>query len=142
MTRKRFYPKEGVVAIAVVATLYNSAISDLDDVALSHLVNRLWETGFFDDYSGDELLTMVEKFLDIAEEEGLGVLLNAAYDSLSDSIRPEAFAIGVMMLVDDSEEIPSQKKPFLQELQQALGLKEEQAQQIIRDTVAALNAAG
>ncbi|HEY9613838.1 hypothetical protein [Allocoleopsis sp.] len=46
------------------------------------------------------------------------------------------------MLVDDSEEISTQKKGFLQELQQALRLKEEQAQQIIDDAVAALNVAG
>lgn len=139
MTRKSFYPKEGVVAIAVVATLYDSAISDVD---IDRVVNQLWNTGLFYDYSGDELLTMVERFLDIAEEEGLGVLLNAAYASLSDDIAPEAFAIGVMMLVDDSEEISTQKKGFLQELQQALRLKDEQAQQIIGDAVADLNAAG
>jgi hypothetical protein len=123
-----------VVAIAVVATLYDSAISDVD---IDRVVNRLWNTRLFYDYSGDELLTMVERFLDIAEEEGLGVLLNAAYASLSDDIAPEAFAIGVIMLVDDSKEISTQKKGFLQELQQALRLKEEQAQQIIDDAVAA-----
>jgi hypothetical protein len=111
-------------------------------VDIDRVVNQLWNTGLFYDYSGDELLTMVERFLDIAEEEGLGVLLNAAYASLSDDIAPEAFAIGVMMLVDDSEEISTQKKCFLQELQQALRLKDEQAQQIIGDAVADLNAAG
>jgi hypothetical protein len=127
------YPKEGVVAIAVITTLFDSEISDVD---IYHLVDKLWKTELFDDYSGDELLTMVEKFLDIAEDEGLGVLFNAAYASLSNDLVPDAFAIAVTMLVDDSGVIPTQKKDFIQELQQALELEEREAQQIVDEAIA------
>jgi hypothetical protein len=130
MPLNSFYPKEGVVAIAVVTTLCDSSIPNVD---IYPLVNRLWKTELFDDYSGDELLTMVERFLDIAEEKGLRVLFNAACDSLSYDLVPDAFAIGVMMLMDDSGVIPTQKMGFLRELQQALELGDEQAQQICND---------
>lgn len=118
------------MAIAVVTTLCDSSIPNVD---IYPLVNRLWKTELFDDYSGDELLTMVERFLDIAEEKGLRVLFNAACDSLSYDLVPDAFAIGVMMLMDDSGVIPTQKMGFLRELQQALELGDEQAQQICND---------
>ena len=127
------YPKEGVVAIAVITTLFDSEISDVD---IYHLVDKLWKTELFDDYSGDELLTMVERFLDIAEDKGLGILFNAAYASLSDDLVPDAFAIAVTMLVDDSGVIPTQKKDFIQELQQALELEEREAQQIVDEAIA------
>jgi hypothetical protein len=130
MPLNSFYPKEGVVAIAVVTTLCDSSIPSVD---IYPLVNRLRNTELFDDYSGDELLTMIERFLDIAEEKGLRVLFNAACDSLSYDLVPDAFAIGVMMLMDDSGVIPTQKMGFLRELQQALELGDEQAQQICND---------
>jgi hypothetical protein len=110
-------------------------------VDIYHLVDQLWKTELFDDYSGDELLTMVERFLDIAEDEGLGVLFNAAYASLSNDLVPDAFAISVTMLVDDSGVIPTQKKGFLQQLQQALDLEEREAQQIVDDAIADFKAA-
>ena len=137
-SRERLYPKEGVVAIAVITTLFDSEISDVD---IHHLVDKLWKTELFDDYSGDELLTMVERFLDIAEDKGLGILFNAAYASLSDDLVPDAFAIAVRMLVDDSGVIPTQKKDFLQELQQALELDEREARQIVDDAIADFKAA-
>ena len=139
MSLKSFYPKEGVVALALVSTLYDSAIADVDTY---HIVNQLEKTKLFDEYSGDELLTMVERFLDIAQEEGSQVLLNAAYNSLSVELVPDAFAIGVMMLVDDSGVIPIQKNGFIQEIQQVLELKNEDAQQIIDDVVSSFQAAG
>jgi len=137
-SRERLYPKEGVVAIAVITSLFDSEISDVD---IYHLVDKLWKTKLFDDYSGDELLTMVERFLDIAEDEGLGVLFNAAYASLSNDLVPDAFAIAATMLVDDSGVIPTQNKDFLQELQQALELEEREAQQIVDDVIADFKAA-
>lgn len=139
---KRLHSKEGVVAIALIATLCDSNVS-LDEVDINPLVDKLWKTDFFKDYSGDELLTMVEGFLDQVEEEGLGVLFNAAYASLKDKFLPVAFAIGVIMLLDDSGMIPSRKHQFIQELQQALNLEDNEAQQIINDvTLTAKTAAG
>ena len=134
---KRLYPLEGVVAIAVIATLGHSELSP-DEVDIYPLVNRLWATGLFKDYSGDELLTMVEGFLERVEEEGLAVLLNAAYASLTIDLVPKAFAIAVMVLLDNSGIIPDEKQEFLQELQQMLKLEDNEAQQIVDNVIVAV----
>lgn len=137
---KKLYPLEGVVAIAVIVTLCDSELSP-DDVDIDLLVDKLWDTGLFKDYSGDELLTMVEGFLDRAPEKELGILFNAAYASLTDDLVPKAFAIGVMMLLDDSGMIPPEKQEFLQELQQVLKLENNEAQQIVDNVIVAAKTA-
>lgn len=126
---RKLYPLEGLVAIAVIATLCHNERAD--DVDIYALVDKLWATGFFKDYSGDELLTMVEGFLDRAEEEGLGALFNAAYASLSGDFIPKAFAIGIMAILDQNNRIPPQTQGFIQELQQTLELAENEVQKIV-----------
>ena len=133
---KRLYPLEGVVAIAVIATLGHSELSP-DDVDIYPLVNKLWNTGLFKDYSGDELLTMVEGFLESTEEAGLAALLNAASASLTAELVPKAFAIAVTVLLDNSGIIPPEKQEFLQEIQQMLKLEDNEAQQIVDNVIIA-----
>ena len=128
--------EEGVAAIAVITTLWDSEETEVDTDYLSDL---LWETELYDDYSDDEMAEMVDKLLYIAEEEGLGALFNAAYDSLSDELLPDAFAAGVMMLIDESGVIPPEQGGFIKELQHALELEDEEAQEIIEEVVATFN---
>lgn len=128
--------EEGVAAIAVITTLWDSQETEIDT---DYLIDLLWETELYDDYSDDELAEMVDKLFYIAEEEGLGALFNAAYDSLSDELLPDAFAAGVMMLIDESGVIPPEQDGFIKELQQALELEDEEAQAIIDEVVATFN---
>ncbi|HEY9650117.1 MAG TPA: hypothetical protein V6C95_05605 [Coleofasciculaceae cyanobacterium] len=129
-------PDEAVAAIAVVAALADSEMSDVD---ADYLASLLWETEFFDDYSDEDLTEMLDGLLDMADDEGLGVLFNTAYESLSDNLVLDAFAAGVMTLMDDSGVIHSEQKSFLSELQQALELEDEEVQQVIDEIVAAFN---
>lgn len=131
-------PEEAVAAIAVVTALSDSEMSDVD---ADYLASLLWEIEFFDDYSDDDLAQMLDRLLDIADDEGLGVLFNTAYESLPDNLVLDAFAAGVMTLMDDSGVIHSEQKSFLSELQQALELGDEEVQQIIDEVVAAFNEA-
>jgi hypothetical protein len=131
-------PEEGVAAMAVITLLSDSEESDVDT---DYLIDLLWETEFFDDYSDAQISEMVDKLLDIAEEEGLGALFKAAYDCLPDELLPDAFAAGVMMLVDEAGAIYTSKKSFLKELQQALELEDEEAQQIIDEVIATFDEA-
>lgn len=131
-------PEEGVAAIAIISVLSDS---EEFDVGTDYLIDLLWETELFDDYSDDEMAEMIDRLLDIAEEEGLGALFNAAYECLPDELLPDAFAGGVMMLVDDSETIPTRHQIYLKEFQQALELEDEQAQQIIDEVIAAFDEA-
>ncbi len=131
-------PEEGVAAIAVITVLSNSDVSDVDT---DYLIDLLWETELFDDYSDDELEEMVNRLLAIAGEEGQGALFNAAYDCLPDELLADAFAAGVMMVVDESGAIPPGPRGYLKELQDALEIEDEEAQVIVDEVIAELDEA-
>lgn len=128
-------PEEGVAAIAIIAVLSDS---EEFDVGTDYLIDLLWETELFDDYTDSEMAEMLDRLLDMAQGEGQGALFNAAYECLPDELLPDAFAAGVMMLVDESGTILTKHKSFLKELEQALELEDEQAQQITDEVIASL----
>jgi len=129
-------PEEGVAAIAVITVLSDAEVARVDP---DYLIDLLWETELYDDYSDDDMAEMVDGLLDMAEGEGLGALFNAAYDCLPDELVPDAFAAGVMMMIDESGVIPAKHQVFLKELQQALELEDEEAQVIVDEVVAVFN---
>jgi hypothetical protein len=129
-------PEEGVAAIAIITVLSNSDASHLET---DYLIDLLWETELFDDYSDDEIAEMVNRLLGIAGDEGHGALFNAAYDCLPDELLADAFAAGVMMVVDESGTIPPGPRSFLKELQHALEIEDEEAQVIVDEVIAALD---
>lgn len=125
---------EALAAIAIVSVLGHTERSEVDT---SYLVELLWDTEYFDDYSDDEMLEMVDMLLDIADKKGIGSLFNTANESLDDDLVPDAFASAVVALIDDSGVIPEEQINFLKELQQALELEDEEAQIIREEIVAA-----
>ena len=128
-------PEEAVAAIAVVTAAADSSLEDVDaeDIAMI-----LWEFEVFEEYSEDEISEIVDRLMLIAEEESLGRLFSTAIDSLSDELILDAFAAGVLMVIDEEELIiPQAKTPLLKRLQQALDLEEEEAQEIIQEVIAA-----
>ncbi len=128
-------PEEAVAAIAVVTAAADSSLEDVDaeDIAMI-----LWEFEVFEEYSEEEISEVVDRLMAIAEDEGLGKLFNTASDSLSDELILDAFAAGVLMVIDEEELIiPQAKTPLLKRLQQALDLEEEEAQEIIQEVIAA-----
>lgn len=129
-------PEEGVAAIAVITVTSNSQVPP---ISTDYLIDLLWETELFDDYSEEEMAEMVDTLRRLAAQEGLGAMFNAAYDCLPDELLPDAFAAGVMMLVDESGNIPLETKGFLKELQQALEIEDEEAHAIIDEVITILN---
>lgn len=128
-------PEEAVAAIAVVTAAADSSVEDVDaeDIAMI-----LWEFEVFEEYSEEEISEVVDRLIGIAEDEGIGTLFNTASDSLSDELILDAFAAGVLMVIDEEELIiPQAKTPLLKNLQQALDLEEEEAQEIIQEVIAA-----
>jgi hypothetical protein len=128
-------PEEAVAAIAVVTAAADSSLEDVDaeDIAMI-----LWEFEVFEEYSEEEISEVVDRLMGIAEDEGIGTLFNTASDSLSDELILDAFAAGVLMVIDEEELIiPQAKTPLLKRLQQALDLEEEEAQEIIQEVIAA-----
>jgi hypothetical protein len=133
-------PEEAVAAIAVVTAIADSAVEEVDPETLGSI---LWEFEVFEEYSEDEITEIVDKLIGIAEDEGLGALYNAASEALSDDLVLDAFAAGIIVLIEDEEElvIPQHKQPYLKKLQEALDLEDEEAQEIVQEVIAAFQEA-
>ncbi|NES99640.1 MAG: hypothetical protein F6K62_01950 [Sphaerospermopsis sp. SIO1G2] len=128
--------EEAVAAIAVITAIVDSSLEDLDTESLA---NILWDFQIFDEYSEEEVLEIVEQMAAIAKQEGLGALFNTANMSIIDEIILDAFAAGVVMLLDDKTlTIPTKKQPYIKQLQTALQLENMEAEAIIKDVINAI----
>ena len=129
-------------AVATVAIITASADSFLEDVDIEFLVDILWGFEIFEEYSDEDLLEMLEKLLSLAEKNGRGALFNAANEQLEGDFLEDAFAAGVSVILDEEEiQIPRTKIPLIKSLQQALGIDNEDAKEIIEDVIAAFEEA-
>lgn len=132
-------PEEAVASIAVVAAV---ADSSLDEVEADLIADLLWDFEVFEEFSEDDLYEMVDKLLAVADENGVGALFNKAKESLSGELLEDGFAAAVIMLIDEEDlTISKGRKNLLQKLQEALGIPEEEAQEIIDEVLAAFNEA-
>ncbi|MEH2226574.1 hypothetical protein [Nostoc sp.] len=131
-------PEEAVAAIATVTAIADSFIEEVDAESLAGI---LWEFEVFEEYSEDEIAEIVDRLISIAEEEGIGPLFNAAKVSLSDELVLDGFAAGVIVLLDDDLAIPKPKQAYLKKLQAALELEDEEAEEIIKEVIAAFKEA-
>ena len=123
--------EESVAAVAFVAAEANSPDTDADI-----LESILWESEIFAEYSEDDMSAMFQKFDGIVGKDGLGALFNTAWESMPDELVLDTFAITAAMFVADGE-IAQKHQAFLQEFQQALGVEDEEAAEILEDVTAA-----
>ncbi len=129
-------------AVAAIAIITESADSSLEDVDIEFLVDILWGFEIFEEYSDEDLLEMLDKLLNLAEKNGRGALFNAAKKQLEDDFLEDAFAAGVSVIIDEEEmQIPRTKMPLVKSLQQALGIENEDAEEIIEDVISAFEEA-
>lgn len=132
-------PEEAVATIAVITAVADSSLEDVD---IEFLVDILWGFEIFEEYSDEDLLEMLDKLLNLAEQNGPGTVFNAANDKLKDEFLEDAFAAGVSVILDEEEmHIPRAKTPLLKSLQQALELEDDEAQEIIEDVITAFQEA-
>jgi hypothetical protein len=123
--------EESLAAVAFVAALANSPDTDADI-----LESVLWESEIFAEYSEDDMSAMLKKLSGISTQDGVGALFNTAWESIPDELVLDAFAVSVAMFVVDGE-VSDKYQHFLQEFQQALGLEDEEAQEIIEEVIVA-----
>jgi hypothetical protein len=132
-------PEEAVAAVAVVTAIADSSIEEVEAESLAGI---LWEFEVFEEYSEDEIVEIIDRLIGIAENEGLGPLFNAASASLTDEVVLDGFAAGVIILLDEEDlTIPKKKQPYLKKLQQALDLEDEEAEEIVKEVIAAFQEA-
>ncbi|MCW9679840.1 tellurite resistance TerB family protein [Dolichospermum planctonicum UHCC 0167] len=131
-------PEEAVVAIAVISTAVDLGIEDINGEIIADI---LWEFEIFDEYSEEQMLETVDTLIELAEDAGLGSLFNAANAAISEEVVLDGFAAGVIMLLDAEDlMIPADKKTYLKQLQIALELEDEEAEEIIQEVIAAVQA--
>ncbi len=123
--------EESLAAVAFVAAQSNSPDTDADI-----LESVLWESEIFAEYSEDDMSAMLKKLSGISSQDGVGALFNTACKSIPDELVLDAFAVSVAMFVVDGE-VSDKYQHFLQEFQQALGLEDEEAQEIIEEVIVA-----
>lgn len=130
--------EESVAAIAVITAIIDEGIEDLD---VEILADILWEFELFQQYAEEEILETVDRLIEIARNYGLGSLFNAANAGISNEVILDGFAAAIIMLLEAEDLIiPAGKKPYLKELQIALELDDEEAEEIIREVIAAIEA--
>jgi len=134
-TQESLSAEEAVAAIAVVTEMADLSIEEVDGEILASI---LWDFEVFEDYSEDEIAQIINRLIKIAEQEGVGTLFNVASKSLSDELVLDAFAVGIMVMIDEDDLIiPQEKQPYLKQLQQALDIEDEEASEIIQEVIAA-----
>jgi hypothetical protein len=131
-------PEEAVVAIAVISTAVDLGIEDINGEIIADI---LWEFEIFDEYSEEQMLETVDTLIELAEDAGLGSLFNAANAAISEEVVLDGFAAGLIMLLDAEDlMIPADKKTYLKQLQIALELEDEEAEEIIQEVIAEVQA--
>ncbi|PNJ97278.1 hypothetical protein CEP14_01235 [Cylindrospermopsis raciborskii C04] len=135
-TTESLNSEEAVAAIAIISAAVDCTIEDIDTESLADI---LLEFQVFDGYSQEEILEMVNRLVIIAQEEGLGSLFNTANTSLKSDIVLDAFAAGVVMLLEEeSMTIPKEKQSYIKQLQQSLELQDIEAEEVIREVIAVI----
>jgi hypothetical protein len=139
-TDVKLTPAEGIAAIALITMLADRPDAE---IPVDRLMDILAAFEMFDEYSDEQLMAMIEKISEIADQEGLGAMFNAADDVevISDDLVPDAYAIAVAASVDDQTlELSPKRNDFLRELQTALDVDDAEAKEIMTDVVATLQA--
>jgi hypothetical protein len=137
-TDVKLTPAEGIAAIALISLLADRPDAE---IPADDLIDIFTAFETFDDYTEEDLLAMITKLTEIIDQESLGALFNAAddVDVISDDLVPDAYAMAVATLIDDETlAIPPAKATFMQELQVALDVDNDEATAIFDDVVATL----
>lgn len=126
-------PEEAVAAIIFVAM---SADGEVIEEEIEVLNDMLSTMELFEDYSPNELQGMLDTITDIYDQEGIDTLFNIAVESISEDLTETAFEAAVKVILIEGE-IPEAEEDFIDDLQQALGIEDKAAQEIIDELTAA-----
>ncbi|WP_341527689.1 tellurite resistance TerB family protein [Nostoc sp. UHCC 0302] len=123
---------EPEVAIAVIG-LFSAAADDEgitieEQYALSELLGAVSQ---FEDYSDEDFEELTQKVVSLLEEEEPEVVIEQAIASLPDEDYREAAYVTAILVVGIDEEVPESEQDYISELQQALKISDERAQELI-----------
>ncbi|MFN6530069.1 tellurite resistance TerB family protein [Nostoc sp. ChiSLP03a] len=123
---------EPEVAIAILGLFSAAAdgegISSKEEYALSEFLSRV---DLFEDYSEEDFEELTEKVVSLIEEEEPEDLIAQSIESLPNRNYREAAYITAILVVGIDEEVPENEQDYISELQEALNISDERAQELI-----------
>lgn len=128
---------EPEVAIAIIG-LYSAAadegITSTEEYALSEMLESV---GQFEDYIEEDFEHLSEKVATLIEEEDPEELIAQAIESLPNRDYREAAYITAILVVGIDEEVFDSEQNYISELQEALNISDERAQELIDEVFGA-----
>ncbi|MEH1836327.1 MAG: tellurite resistance TerB family protein [Nostoc sp.] len=123
---------EPEVAIAILGLFSAGAdgegISSTEEYALSEFLSQI---DLFEDYSDEDFEELNEKVVSLIEEEKPEDLIAQSIESLPNKRYREAAYITAILVVGIDEEVPEAEQDYISELQEALKISDERAQELI-----------
>ncbi|MDF5707430.1 MAG: tellurite resistance TerB family protein [Nostoc sp. S4] len=123
---------EPEVAIAIIGLFSAAAdgegISSVEEYALSEFLSQV---DLFEDYSDEDFEELTERVVNLIEEEESEDLVAQAIESLPNRAYREAAYIAAILVVGIDEEVPEIEQDYISELQEALRISDERAQELI-----------
>ena len=123
---------EPEVAIAILglfsAAADDEGISSTEEYALSEFLGQI---DLFEDYSDEDFEELTEKVVSLIEEEEPEDLIAQSIESLPNKHYCEAAYITAILMVGIDEEVPEAEQYYISELQEALNISDERAQELI-----------
>ncbi|MBD2495432.1 hypothetical protein [Nostoc sp. FACHB-280] len=123
---------EPEVAIALIG-LFSAAsdgegISNAEEYALSEMLGEIAQ---FEDYEEEDFDELGETLTSLLEEEDPEELIVKAIESLPNRGYREAAYITAILVVGIDQEVPDEEQNYISELQEALNISNERAQELI-----------
>jgi hypothetical protein len=123
---------EPEVAIAILGLFSASGdsegITSTEEYPLTEMLDGI---GLFEDYSDEDFEKLTAKVSTLIEKEQAGTLVAQAIASIPDPVHRETAYITALLVVGIDEDIPDAEQEYLFELQEALNISDERAEELI-----------
>lgn len=119
---------EAFAAITLAATASDGYLSDPEVQSLSLGLSRM---KLFQDYSGEAIAKMLDRFLKIIRNEDSDALFDRAKQYLPHELRETAFAVATDLILADGL-VTDEEKAFLEHLHRSLEIPDNTALDIVR----------
>jgi tellurite resistance protein len=122
-------PEVGIAIIGLFsATADKKGVSADEQEALTDFLGQI---GLFDEYSDEDLENLTTEVAKLFKEEDPDDLIAQAIASLPDETYREAAYLAAILVAGIDEEIVEEEQEYISELQGALNISDERAQELI-----------
>jgi tellurite resistance protein len=119
--------EEAFVGIILSSVAVDEVINKEELMVVSQTIGRMQA---FRRFHPQQVVNMLNNFLQIIKREGVGNIVNSAKNTLNKEMRETAFALAIDIILADGV-VEQKEKEFLESLQEILGLSNELATKIV-----------